>query len=121
MTFIGPVVDQKPVAVTGSHGSLPGQTQQALLLEDEAAADEDAGADSQGQADVEVVLAAVLSHSEAGCAAVAVVFLLCHIDNQAVKKSLQARGAAQVEPHAWRREGGEQQHKVGVQTFFKLD
>lgn len=51
--------------LTRPRGALPGQPQESFLLEDEAAPDEDAGADGQPQAEVEVVLAPVLTHSEA--------------------------------------------------------
>lgn len=55
-------------------GPLPRQPQKSFLLEDKTASDEDAGADGQRQANVEVIFAPVLSHSEAGC-----VDAVCHI------------------------------------------
>lgn len=60
--------------------ALPGQPQKSFLLEDEAPSDEDAGADGQRQADIEVILAPVLTHSEAGCVAA-----VCHIYQQTVQ------------------------------------
>lgn len=68
---------------TCSHRPLPRQPQQPLLLEDEAASDEDAGADGQPQTDVEIILPPVLTHSEAGCVGVGVV--VCHIYDQTTK------------------------------------
>lgn len=47
---------------TCSCGSFLGQPQKSLLLEDEAASDEDARADGQSQPNVEVILPPVLTH-----------------------------------------------------------
>lgn len=76
---------------TCTHGALPGQPQESLLLEDEAAPDEDAGADGQAQADVEIVLPSVLTHREAGSVAVA-----CHIYEHAMQ--MLTPGAAVAGP-----------------------
>ena len=65
---------------TCSHGSFPGQPQKSFLLQDETSSDEDAGADGQPQADVEIILPPVLTHSEAGCVGV-----VCHIYEQTVQ------------------------------------
>lgn len=80
---------------TCSHRPLPRQPQQTLLLEDEAASDEDAGADGQPQADVEIILPPVLSHSEAGCVAV-----VCHIYHQTMQ--LRPNGAVLASPDTWK-------------------
>lgn len=68
------------VFCTCSHWALPGQPQESFLLQDKTATNEDAGADRQHQADVEVILPPVLTHGDTGC-----VRALSHIDHQARK------------------------------------
>lgn len=76
---------------TCSHRALPGQPQKSLLLEDEAASNEDAGADRQTQTDVEVILPSVLTHGDTGC-----VRALGHIYHQAMQ--MLAKSAVMASP-----------------------